>query len=127
MMDWRLTWAWTQARASFVSALSIHTPFDPSWLLHEDLDLLVVNKPAYVASQSATQGEDDLASRLLAWLMALQAGLPPLDFSAMQGRGKRNYIAAIHAAFTGSYEPMERVYATVIRRTSQAYASGPQA
>ena len=53
-----------------MSALSIHTPFDPSWLLHEDPDLLVVNKPAFVASQSATQGDDDLTSRLLAWLTA---------------------------------------------------------
>lgn len=66
-------------------------------------------------------------ARLLAWLMALQAGLPPLDFSAMQGRGKHGYIRAIHAAFSGSYEPMEQVFAKVIRRTSRAYARGPQA
>lgn len=66
-------------------------------------------------------------ARVLAWLMALQAGLPPLDFAAMQGRGKRDYIAAIHAAFSGSYEPMEQVFEKVIRRTWRAYARGPQA
>jgi hypothetical protein len=33
-------------------------------------------------------------ARLVALLMALQAGLPPLDFSPMAGRGKRVYIAA---------------------------------
>ncbi len=48
----------------------IHTPFDPSWLVHEDADLLVANKPAFVSSQSANEGDDDLASRLGAWLSA---------------------------------------------------------
>ena len=42
-------------------------------------------------------------ARLLAMLMALQAGLPPLDFSPMEGRGKRAYIAAIHAALGRNY------------------------
>lgn len=61
-------------------------------------------------------------ARLLAWLMALQAGLPPLDFSPLQGRGKRNYIAAIHAAFSGNYKPMEIMFSRVVRRTLRAYA-----
>lgn len=64
-------------------------------------------------------------ARLLAWLMALQAGLPPLDFSPLQGRGKRHYIAAIHAAFSGNYEPMETMFSRVVRRTWHAYASEP--
>jgi len=60
-------------------------------------------------------------ARLLAWLMALQAGLPPLDFSALQGRGKHPYIAAIHAAFSGNYEPMETLFSRVVRQTLRAY------
>jgi cell filamentation protein len=60
-------------------------------------------------------------SRLLAWLMALQAGLPPLDFSSLAGRGKGAYIAAIHAAFQGDYAPLEARFSTVIRRTLRAY------
>lgn len=60
-------------------------------------------------------------ARLLAWLMALQAGLPPLDFAPMAGRGKAAYIAAVHAAFRGDYAPMETCFAAVIRRTSQLY------
>lgn len=64
-------------------------------------------------------------ARLLAWLMALQAGLPPLDFSPFQGRGKRHYIAAIHAAFSGNYEPMEMMFSRVVRRTLRAYAPQP--
>ena len=64
-------------------------------------------------------------ARLLAWLMALQAGLPPLDFSPFQGRGKRHYIAAIHAAFSGNYEPMETMFSRVVRRTLRAYSPEP--
>lgn len=53
----------------------IRTPFERSWLLHEDPDLLVVNKPAFVPSQSAHGGDDDIASRLGAWL-TLRDGAP---------------------------------------------------
>lgn len=64
-------------------------------------------------------------ARLLAWLMALQAGLPPLDFSPFQGRGKHHYIAAIHAAFSGNYESMETMFSRVVQRTLRAYVQEP--
>jgi cell filamentation protein len=64
-------------------------------------------------------------ARLLAWLMALQAGLPPLDFSPMQGRGKKAYVSAIHAAYTENYAPMQAVFRRVIRQTFRAYESMP--
>lgn len=57
-------------------------------------------------------------ARLLAWLMALQSGLPPLDFSSFAGRGKRAYIAAIHAAVGGNYAPLEKRFQLPIRRAS---------
>lgn len=60
-------------------------------------------------------------ARLLTWLMAMQAGLPPLDFSPLAGRGKAAYIAAIHAAFQGDYTPLEARFAAVIRRTLRVY------
>jgi cell filamentation protein len=56
-------------------------------------------------------------ARLLALLMGLQAGLPPLDFGALSGKGKRNYIAAIHAAVVSDYAPMTAIFAAVIRRS----------
>jgi len=58
-------------------------------------------------------------ARLLAWLMALQAGFPPLDFSPMAGRNKAGYIAAIHAALERDYAPMQARFKAVIRRTLQ--------
>lgn len=60
-------------------------------------------------------------ARLLAYLMALQAGLPTLDFDLLAGRGKRAYIAAIHAAFLGNYTLLEERFAAIIDRTSRPY------
>jgi cell filamentation protein len=61
-------------------------------------------------------------ARLLSLLMALQMGLPPLDFGGVRGAGKRAYIQAIHAAVGGSYEPMQGVMRRVIERSLRAYA-----
>jgi cell filamentation protein len=64
-------------------------------------------------------------ARLLAYLMALQAGLPTLDFDLLAGRGKKAYIAAIHAAFSGNHAPLEERFAAVIGRTSRPYGVAP--
>lgn len=59
-------------------------------------------------------------ARILSTLMAMQAGLPPLDFAGMEGRGKPRYIAAIHAAHGHNYEPMIRVFELLILRSQRA-------
>jgi cell filamentation protein len=59
-------------------------------------------------------------ARMLAILMALQAALPPLDFSALTGKKKKEYIEAIHAGFQGNYKPMEKIFESVIRKTLRA-------
>lgn len=56
--------------------------------------------------------------RLLATLMALQAGLPPLDFSDMAGVRKEEYFAAVQAGLDRDYGPMTRLFADVIARSS---------
>lgn len=63
-------------------------------------------------------------ARLLAWLMALQVGLPPLDFTPLAGRGRRAYVAAIHAALGGDYRPMEARFRRVIARSVRASFGG---
>jgi cell filamentation protein len=60
-------------------------------------------------------------ARVLAYLMALQAGLPSLDFAPLAGRGKRRYIAAIQTALGNDYGPLEALFAKVIRKTLTAY------
>jgi cell filamentation protein len=68
------------------------------------------------------EGNGRLA-RLLALLMALQAGLPPLDFGPLAARGKRAYISAIHAAMGRDYEPLAVMFARVIERSRRRAAS----
>lgn len=65
-------------------------------------------------------------ARLLAMLMALQADLPPLDFSPIVGRGKRAYIAAIHAAMSTDYAPLKRLFLRIIDRSQRLAASSRQ-
>lgn len=61
-------------------------------------------------------------ARLLATLMGLQAGLPALDFGGIRGVKKRHYIAAIHAALSRDYEPMNQVFRGVIAQTLRSAA-----
>jgi len=63
-------------------------------------------------------------ARLLGWLMALQAGRPPLDFTPLAGRGKAAYFAAIQAALGHDYAPLERCFSRVLERTSRAGGRG---
>ena len=60
-------------------------------------------------------------ARLLVWLMALQAGLPPLDFAPLAGRGKRAYFAAIQAVLDRDYGPLQGRFEAVIRRSLRPY------
>jgi cell filamentation protein len=56
-------------------------------------------------------------ARMLAILMGLQAGLPPLDFSDMTGEGKKEYIKAVQSGMNRDYKLMEKIFADVIRKT----------
>jgi len=62
-------------------------------------------------------------ARLVATLMALQAGLPPLDFSGVKGREKQRYFQAVHAAVAGNLAPMMFVFERVIARTQRRQPS----
>ncbi len=56
-------------------------------------------------------------ARMLASLMALQAELPPLDFSLVKGRKKQEYFIAVQCGLDRNYEPMEKIFDEVIERT----------
>ena len=55
--------------------------------------------------------------RLLAMLMAFQAGLPGLDFTGIRGKKKKEYFAAVQAGAGRDYRPMERIFSEVLLRT----------
>lgn len=56
-------------------------------------------------------------ARTLATLMALQAGLPPLDFSPIHGKKRNQYFAAVRAGLVQNYRPMEEIFRRVLRKS----------
>jgi cell filamentation protein len=56
-------------------------------------------------------------ARLLSVLMGFQAGLPPLDFSELQGVKRDEYFTAVQAGMDRDYKPMERIFNGVIEWT----------
>lgn len=56
-------------------------------------------------------------SRALSTLMALQAGLPLLDFSLIADEKKEDYFAAVRVGLDKNYLPMEQIFAEVIERS----------
>ena len=51
--------------------------------------------------------------RLLTTVMALQAGMPALDFELVE-KDKGRYIEAIHAGHSGDYAPMKLIFSEVL-------------
>lgn len=77
---------------------------------------LTVTHAEFILIHPFRDGNGRLA-RLLNTMMALQAGFPALDYGGIQGRGKRDYIAAIHAALGRDYAPLEAIFGKILRRT----------
>ena len=65
------------------------------------------------------EGNGRLA-RVLSTLMALQAGLPLLDFGPITGERKETYFAAVQAGLDKHYKPMEQLFAEIIERSLAA-------
>jgi cell filamentation protein len=57
-------------------------------------------------------------ARLLSTLMALQAGLPLLDFRVIAGEKKTAYFGAVQAGLDKNYEPMEQIFSEIIDRSA---------
>lgn len=53
-------------------------------------------------------------ARVLSTLMALQAGLPLLDFSPITGKSKEGYFSAVRAGMDRNYEPMAKIFGEII-------------
>ena len=98
-----------------VESLRMHTPchFES---MEKVIKALAIVHTELVLIHPFREGNGRVA-RMLATLMALQAGLPPLDFSGIVGKRKNDYIQAIHAGIEHNYLPMEMIFNAVIRRT----------
>nr|WP_255408408.1 Fic family protein [Limnohabitans sp. JirII-31] len=83
--------------------MALHTPC--SQLSEDELVMsIAVTHVEFILIHPFREGNGRL-SRLLADVMAVQADHGPLDYSAWELR-KTDYINAIHAGFSGNYEPM---------------------
>ncbi|MDP3042242.1 MAG: Fic family protein [Candidatus Omnitrophota bacterium] len=56
-------------------------------------------------------------ARLIATLMALQAGLPLLDFSTIKRKKKDKYFTAVRAGLDKNYKPMEEIFKEILEVT----------
>lgn len=59
-------------------------------------------------------------SRLLASIMALQAGLPVLDFTIISHSKKQDYFMAVQSGMDRNYEPMRQLFSEIIEDSIQA-------
>src|SRR3989338_1050511 len=56
-------------------------------------------------------------TRILATLMALQAGLPLLSFGLITVERKKEYFTAIQAGLDKNYVPMEKLFSVIIEKS----------
>lgn len=71
----------------------------------ELIEAIAITHVEFILIHPFREGNGRL-SRLLADVMAVQAGFDPLDYSVWDVR-KAAYITAIHAGFSGNYAPMQ--------------------
>lgn len=96
--------------------LALYTPcvFDN---LEDVLKALAITHCELVLIHPFREGNGRV-SRLLATLMALQAGLPLLNFSSIKGKQREAYFAAVRAGVGREYEPMVEVFRKVVKASS---------
>lgn len=69
------------------------------------------------------EGNGRLA-RMVATLMALQAGLPPLDFKNVQGDKRQEYFFAVQSGMDMNYDPMAKIFSEVLKQTLNSAKKG---
>ena len=81
------------------------------------LEALAVTHCELVLIHPFREGNGRL-SRLLSQIMALQAGLPLLNFSVIKGKQREAYFAAVRAGMGRDYAPMIEVFRKVVEASS---------
>ncbi len=99
-------------------ALARHTPCNSSDRA-EIVRALAETHVELVLIHPFREGNGRVA-RILSTLMALQAGLPLLNFGLIAGSEKELYFAAVRAGLDKNYKPMEQLFAEVIERSLAA-------
>lgn len=82
--------------------------------LDDTLDALAITHCELVLIHPFREGNGRV-SRLVSTLMALQAGLPLLNFSIIKGKQREAYFAAVRAGMGREYEPMKEIFRRVVQ------------
>lgn len=119
------------SKGDFPFAAAIHIP---SLMTQFERDVLTRNTPCNFKNQSEVihalaethielvlthpfrEGNGRVA-RILSTLMALQSGLPLLDFGLITVERKKEYFVAIQAGLDKNYVPMEKLFSVIIERS----------
>jgi len=80
------------------------------------ISALAVTHTEFVLIHPFREGNGRLA-RALSTLMALQAGLPVLDFGSLRGKRLVQYFAAVQAGLDRDYGPMEEVFGVILAKS----------
>ena len=67
--------------------------------------------------KEVSKGLKSTGGEVVGYLDGLQGGLPPLDFSGLKGRKRKEYFAAIRMGLDGDYKAMEAIFNDVILKT----------
>jgi cell filamentation protein len=81
------------------------------------LDALAITHCELVLIHPFREGNGRV-SRLLSTLMALQAGLPLLDFGVIKGKQREAYFAAVQAGMGRNYKPMREIFRRVVQASN---------
>jgi cell filamentation protein len=85
---------------------------------HEVIRALAETHTELVLIHPFREGNGRVA-RILSTLMALQAGLPLLDFELISGDKKKEYFEAIQTGMGKDYKPMERLFSLIIGKSGE--------
>lgn len=96
--------------------LRAHTPCDFE-SRDKVIDALAETHVELVLIHPFREGNGRIA-RAVSTLMALQAGLPLLNFSAIAaGEKKEEYFAAVRSGLDRNYEPMKKMFSEIIEKS----------
>jgi cell filamentation protein len=93
------------------SCLAKHTPLRSS---HRDIPLALAETHAELLLIHPFRDGNGRVARLLARLMAAQAGIEIEALNALVTRRREEYFAAVRAGLDRNYEPMRKLFVTII-------------
>lgn len=114
---------------------TLFSPWLPSWILHEDLDLLVVDKPEGISTHSPDAlHTDDCVTRLRAYLSARDGVAPASVYLGIHQRLDRDTSGVLTFSRRKSANPslaksfegraVEKAYVAAVQRSARAPKEG---